>query len=194
MQFNEKLQQLRKQRSLTQEELANAIYVSRTAVSKWESGRGYPNIDSLKAIGKFFGVTIDDLLSDGELRAITREEHAPAHTLRGRIFDLLDLCAVLLLIAPLFADRSGEAVRAVNLFGLNASWLKIAGLAAVIGMPVLGLCALMLNRQEKKHLRRLSLLLNALAALLLIAGSQPYAAVFLCALLAVKVFLIAKPR
>ena len=54
MELNKKLQQLRKQKNLTQEELAEALYVSRTAISKWESGRGYPNIDSLKAIAKFF--------------------------------------------------------------------------------------------------------------------------------------------
>ena len=50
MEFNEKLQKLRKGKGLTQEELAQAIFVSRTAVSKWESGRGYPNIDSLKEL------------------------------------------------------------------------------------------------------------------------------------------------
>ena len=49
---------------LTQEELAESLYVSRTAISKWESGRGYPNIDSLKAISKFFSVTIDELLDE----------------------------------------------------------------------------------------------------------------------------------
>ena len=59
MEFNEKLQQLRKQKEITQEELAVAIYVSRTAISKWESGRGYPSIDSLKAIAKYFNITID---------------------------------------------------------------------------------------------------------------------------------------
>ena len=56
MEFNEKLQQLRKQKGITQEELAESLYVSRTAISKWESGRGYPNIESLKAIARFFGV------------------------------------------------------------------------------------------------------------------------------------------
>ena len=50
MEFNEKLQELRRQKGLTQEKLAEKLYVSRTAVSKWESDRGYPNIESLKAI------------------------------------------------------------------------------------------------------------------------------------------------
>ena len=63
MEFHEKLQELRKARGLTQEELAEALYVSRAAVSKWESGRGYPGIDSLKAISKYFSITIDELLS-----------------------------------------------------------------------------------------------------------------------------------
>ena len=70
MEFNEKLQELRKQKGFTQEELAEVLFVSRTAVSKWESGRGYPNIDSLKAISKFYGVTIDILLSGDELLTI----------------------------------------------------------------------------------------------------------------------------
>ena len=66
MEFHEKLQELRKSRNLTQEELAEALFVSRTAISKWESGRGYPSIDSLKEIAKFFCVTVDQLLSGEE--------------------------------------------------------------------------------------------------------------------------------
>ena len=62
MEFNEKLQELRKQKGLTQEELAELLYVSRTAISKWESGRGYPSITSLKAIADLFNISIDSLL------------------------------------------------------------------------------------------------------------------------------------
>ena len=67
LEFHEKLQELRKIRGLTQEELAEALFVSRTAISKWESGRGYPSIDSLKEISRYFSVSIDDLLSGDQL-------------------------------------------------------------------------------------------------------------------------------
>ena len=75
MEFNEKLQELRKNKKLTQEELAEDLYVSRTAISKWESGRGYPNIDSLKEIAKYFSVTIDELLSGDEVLSIAEEDN-----------------------------------------------------------------------------------------------------------------------
>ena len=78
MEFNEKLQELRKNKGLTQEELAEALYVSRTAISKWESGRGYPSIDSLKEIAKYFSVTIDEILSSDEVLSIA-EEHQNAY-------------------------------------------------------------------------------------------------------------------
>ena len=70
MEFSEKLQLLRKQRGWTQEQLAEHIYVSRTAVSKWESGKGYPSIDSLKALAQVYEVTIDGLLSGEKLMAV----------------------------------------------------------------------------------------------------------------------------
>ena len=74
MEFNEKLQELRKSRSLTQEELAEALFVSRTAISKWESGRGYPSLDSLKEISRFFSVSIDDLICSEEIISAAEDE------------------------------------------------------------------------------------------------------------------------
>ena len=74
MELGEKLQELRKSRGLTQEALAEELHVSRTAVSKWESGRGWPSIDSLKEVSAFFGVTIDELLSAERLITIAEQE------------------------------------------------------------------------------------------------------------------------
>ena len=53
MKLDTKLQELRKQKGLTQEEVASSLFVTRAAISRWESGRGYPGIDSLKEIAKF---------------------------------------------------------------------------------------------------------------------------------------------
>ena len=105
MEFNEKLQELRKQKGLTQEELSEFLYVSRTAISKWESGRGCPNIESLKALSKFFSVSLDELLSGEEILAIAETDHMQKESmLRDLIFGLLDCGIVLLLFSP-FSER-----------------------------------------------------------------------------------------
>ncbi len=56
MELNEKLKQLRKSRGITQQELADAIYVSRSAVAKWENGLGLPSPESMEALEKYFGI------------------------------------------------------------------------------------------------------------------------------------------
>ena len=75
MEFSKKIQELRNKNKLTQEQFAEKLYVSRTAVSKWESGKGYPSIDSLKYISKIFNVSIDELLSNEEIIDIAKNEN-----------------------------------------------------------------------------------------------------------------------
>lgn len=67
MTFGEKLKQLRESKDMTQDDLAAKLYVSRTAISKWETNRSYPSIDSLKAIQKEFDVSIDNLISEEDV-------------------------------------------------------------------------------------------------------------------------------
>ena len=120
MEFCEKLQELRKSRGLTQEGLAEQLYVSRTAISKWESGRGYPSIDSLKAIAKYFAVSVDDLLS-GDMVLTIAEEDQKRSERRSRtlVFGLLDCSAGLLLFLPFFGIRGSETAQAVLLLSLT---------------------------------------------------------------------------
>ena len=66
--FSENIKKLREGAGLTQDEFAEKIYVTRTAVSKWENGKSYPSIDSLKEISNLFGVSIDSLMSDDEFQ------------------------------------------------------------------------------------------------------------------------------
>lgn len=64
MLFKEKLKMLRKQNNFTQEELAEKLYVSRQAITKWESGDGTPDIENLKQISIVFNTTIDELIKE----------------------------------------------------------------------------------------------------------------------------------
>ena len=115
MEFHEKLQELRKQKGLTQEELAQQLYVSRAAVSKWESGRGYPNIDSLKAIAACFHVSIDELLSGDELLTLAQEDRRQSQSqTRDLVFGLLDLSAAMFLFLPFFAQKPGGMIQEVS--------------------------------------------------------------------------------
>ena len=117
MEFHEKLQELRKNRGLTQEELAEAIFVSRTAVSKWESGRGYPNIDSLKELSTFFSVTIDDLLSTETLLSIAEKENkSNIQSICDMVFGIIDVCSLMLIVLPLYPNTENGFIYSVNLF------------------------------------------------------------------------------
>ncbi len=64
MAFGERLQEARKRSGLTQEEFAERLQVSRQAVSKWESGRGYPELEKLLYICRCCGTTMDELFAD----------------------------------------------------------------------------------------------------------------------------------
>ena len=66
MNFSEKFQLIRKNKGMTQEELAEKLDVSRQAVAKWESGQAYPDISNLIQISNLFNVTVDYLVRDQE--------------------------------------------------------------------------------------------------------------------------------
>lgn len=75
--FGEKLKKLRMEKHFTQEELAEKIWVTRTAISKWETNRGYPGIDSLKQLANLFDISIDELISDEDVenqKALEKEK------------------------------------------------------------------------------------------------------------------------
>ena len=63
MSFAENLKQLRKERQLSQEDLAEILEVSRQAVSKWEQGIGYPEVEKLLLLSSKLGVSLDSLMA-----------------------------------------------------------------------------------------------------------------------------------
>lgn len=197
MEFNEKLQNLRKQKGLTQEELAAALYVSRTAISKWESGKGYPNIDSLKAIANLFSVTIDELLSGDELLTIAEQDNTRKERLfRDLVFGLLDISVLLFLFLPLFGQETNGTIKSVSLFSLTqiAPYLKIAYFGLVSLNIIWGVVTLALQTCTK-HIwlvlkSKISLILTIITTLTFIISSQVYSAALLFLFLTIKILLM----
>ena len=199
MEFHEKLKELRKQKNLTQEELSEILFVSRTAISKWESGRGYPSIDSLKAIAKFFGVTIDELLSNRELICIAeKDSHQKTQHMRGLVFGLIDCSVVMLFFIPLFGQQGGEIIRQVSLLSLQETplFIKVAYFAIILLTVACGIATLALQNYSSiiwiKTKTILSMILTIISVVIFIASLQPYVAFFTFVLLIIKGALLLK--
>ena len=199
MEFNQKLQELRKQKGITQFELAKSLYVSRTAISKWESGRGYPSIESLKDIAKFFGVSVDELLSSNQLLAVAENDKKQTKNLfRSLLYGLLDLSLVLLFFLPLFALRNGEEIKSVSLINLYSvqPYVKILFYSLTIITCLFGVLTLALQNCAlnfwAKNKWLISLILSASLVVLFILCLQPYATIFSFVLLIIKALTLIK--
>ena len=198
MELSEKLQELRKEKGLTQEELAEALFVSRTAISKWESGRGVPNIESLKAISKFFSVSIDELLSGEEILKIADEDNKQKekHT-RDLVFGLLDCSLIMFLFLPFFGQKIIKEVSLLSLTG-TPQYIKIPYLIIVFGIVLTGVLLLALQNYEAvfwlKHKHQISIVLSTVATIEFMITLQPYAAFFTFVFLAIKSLMLIKWR
>ena len=201
MEFNEKLQMLRADKNMTQEELAKELYVSRTAISKWESGRGYPNIDSLKAIAKYFHITIDELIGTEEIITLAEQDiknSGKKHT--ALICGILDCLNTLLLLLPLFGDSNTTEVLSVSVFGLTgvSTWLKMIFIIIIVLSVANGFCAVIISNFEKplwnRHRLITGLALSIAGTVLFMLTRQPYAGIFYLCFLMIKGVLILKSK
>lgn len=199
MEFKEKLQELRKSKNLTQEELAEKLFVSRTAVSKWESGRGYPNIDSLKEISAFFSVSIDELLSSEKLLFIAENENKRnIKNIYNLLFSVIDLFSILLIILPLYPNTVNEFIYSVNLLNYNeiSGFLKVIYWCSFLLLIFLGVVKLFFIKTNKEKLNKIitivSVGLNILVVLLFALTREVYALILVFIFLILKVILLYK--
>ncbi|MBR3952693.1 MAG: helix-turn-helix transcriptional regulator [Oscillospiraceae bacterium] len=199
MEFCEKLQELRKSKGLTQEELAEVLYVSRTAVSKWESGRGLPNIDSLKEISAYFSVSIDDLLSADKIIFIAeKEKKSCIKSICDLLFGLMDILSFLLIILPLYPKTVDSFVYSVNLFkytettsfNLSIYW------TIFLSLTISGIVKLISDKLKihkiSKFITVCSVVINITAVLYLALSKEPYAVTVIFLILLIKFFLLFK--
>lgn len=199
LEFNEKLQQLRKQKNFTQEQLAEELYVSRTAISKWESGKGYPNIESLKRLSKLFSVSIDELLSGEELINLAETENwSSVSKIYNTINAVLDLLAIAFVVLPLYGNPVNGYIYSVNLMEFTATtpinltiyWIVFATL---IGLGIIQLVALYNKKERLSHIcGKCSFAFNFLAVCFFAAAREPYVTTLVFLFLMAKVALLIK--
>ncbi len=193
MEFHEKLQELRKSRGLTQEELAEALFVSRTAISKWESGRGYPSIDSLKEISRYFAVSIDELLSGDQLVLIAEKENkSNLNCLCDLLFGFVDLLSLLLIFLPLYPKPVDGYIYSISLIEYvdNEIWICMTYWSLFILLTIIGIMNIIMVKfkfeRGKKEITFLSLGIGIITVLFLAITREPYAVTVAFLLLLIK--------
>ena len=199
MEFGEKIQKLRSENKWTQEQLAEKLYVSRTAVSKWESGKGYPNIDSLKDIAKLFNITIDELLSNEEIIDIAKEENTT--NIKGTnnlMYGLLDIISILFIFLPLYAQKSENFVYSVSLISTNdiSNIIKISYMVILFILTLIGITEIILNFIYNKKIQRIvnsiSLIIETFSILFFAMSRQTYLTAIIFIILIIKITIIIK--
>lgn len=190
---------MRKNKGLTQEELAEVLYVSRTAISKWESGRGYPSIDSLKEISNYFSISIDDLLSTEKMLFIAEKENkSNMQNICDLLFGIVDICSLMLIILPLYPNVVNGFVYSVNLleYTQTTSLNRLLYWIMFVLIVVVGIVKLLLIKFEiekcNKIMTGVSMVISILMVLFLAMTREAYALIVVFLLLIIKGVLLLK--
>ncbi|MFA7367590.1 MAG: helix-turn-helix transcriptional regulator [Bacilli bacterium] len=199
MKFEEKLQELRRSKGITQEELAKYLFVSRTAISKWESGKGYPSIDTLKQVADFYDVSLDNLLSNDELILLAKDDtNSKKMQFLNLLFGLLDLLLIIYFFVPLFGYTNNNVVYEVSLINLEDSYLYILIpyyiliITSIVG-GLYNICTQNSTNQKVNKIKLIfSLSLSIVGTLLFMLTLQPYAGALTLAILVIKGIFIIK--
>lgn len=194
MELSEKIQKLRKEHHLTQEQFAEQLFVSRTAVSKWETGRGIPSIESLQAIAKLFHITLDDLLRADELVFVAENENKENIKRFSYLVDgILSIIAIFGLFLPLYKANINDVFYSVPLYQIHGL-LTLLYWVFPFGMIATGIIQILISDKERGRLYKVTLcvgfLTNISEIFLLILGGHPYPAMLFFVLLILRGFII----
>lgn len=132
--------ELRKEKNLTQKDLANRLNVSDKAISRWETGKGFPDVDSLQSLSEFFSVSINELLAGEKAEIKTIEEIAEENIISAMVetekskkikksTTILSIIVALILIIPLLKGSIESIIKLLGKYTLvKDPWLIIFNL------------------------------------------------------------------
>lgn len=155
MEIGERLQQLRKEKGISQEKLAEQLHVTRQAVSKWETGQSYPDLDNLGALCKLYGVTADYILRGEDTKTQKNRFHKKVKWI---IFGLMSgsgaiLCCLLPLFASMYQQSEfrtwGECYTNANNY--ITEWPVLGILIIALALLLIGIAGIFLNFLSSKY-------------------------------------------
>ena len=195
MELCEKIRKIRNDNKLTQEQFAEKMLVSRTAVSKWENGTCYPSIDSLKYMSKIFNVSLDKLLSSEEILEIAKTENqSNISKYNSLLFCLLDIVRIIFIFLPLYSYKTNDFVYSVSLFNSNdlGTTLKIIFMLIFIIFLVLGIVELIFNfKGNNRLINKISMFLDIISIFVLLFTKQPYVIALMFVIFIIKTIMLA---
>lgn len=128
MELSTQIRKYRTQMNLSQEELAERIYVTRQSISNWENGKNYPDIHSLLLLSTLFGVSVDQMIK-GDMETMKETVHVQEISKLNRYSGIYaaHLVTFILSAAPLFMWLGWYALIPLGiLFSLTMYWaLKV---------------------------------------------------------------------
>ncbi|MDE7107479.1 MAG: helix-turn-helix domain-containing protein, partial [Clostridiales bacterium] len=111
MEFKDRLKQYRQDNNLTQDELAEKLFISRQAVSKYETGRGYPAIDVMTELSRLMGISIDELISKEELAKQTIYTGQEVRKNKRNIIIAISMIIVVIIISVVAIVLSSKSMQ-----------------------------------------------------------------------------------
>ena len=194
MELSKKIKKIRNDNKLTQEQFAEKMLVSRTAVSKWENGTCYPSIDSLKYMSKTFNISLDKLLSNEEILEIANNENKNnISKYNSLLFSLLDIIRIIFIFLPLYSYKTNNFIYSVLLFNSNdlGLTLKIIFTLIFITHFIIGFIELILNYKEKTPIiNKISLFLDIISIFILSFIKQPYLIALMFIIFTIKIIML----
>ena len=130
MEFSEKLRELRMQKNNSQAKLAADIHISRSAVAKWENGLGLPSDESLKLLADYFGVAVDELITNKTNEEVLVSKNKTIDQQKKIIIGFTVGCTIgLFILAFIFIESLRNSL---ELFGLGTI-LTVLGIFNMCG-------------------------------------------------------------
>ena len=102
VEFGEQLRRAREEKGMTQQSLAEQLYVTRQSVSRWECGDRYPDLLTTKKISEILEVSLDDLLSGKEMEKVVERNPVIENKVANNIMIALYAVVVLSMLIPIF--------------------------------------------------------------------------------------------